>query len=151
MHPITEAALADQLGIPREVVRKNRREKLRAETDWWMQGNAVWLAAGGAELLTRLLTGSTAKKRRPASPANGVTATDDTPAAAAPAALVVMLRIYKLVLNPHLVLATDGRKVFRVRVQSAANFMPGMEIPARHIQSDLYELARACPRRPGKW
>lgn len=75
---------------------------------------------------------------------------DDQPAAPGPGP-VVELTVLRRVLNPRILLATDGAGVLRVRVRDSANFMPGMRIPVRHIQGDLYELARPCPRSRGRW
>lgn len=47
--------------------------------------------------------------------------------------------------------------IVRVRVRSAENFRKTgpdgkpMELLARHVQADLYELLGAVPRRPGRW
>ena len=47
------------------------------------------------------------------------------------------------------------KRLLRVRVRSADNFIRGMEIPAIRVEAygmtDLYDLARALPRKRGVW
>lgn len=38
-----------------------------------------------------------------------------------------------------------------IQVQSNRHFRKGMKVPARHISANTFELARPCPRFPGKW
>ena len=45
----------------------------------------------------------------------------------------------------------QDRRLVRVKVRSSKNFIPGMRLPVRHLQDDLYELARPCPRWKGIW
>ena len=62
--------------------------------------------------------------------------------------LIVSSRKYP---NKHILAALKDDQLVRVHVKSSKNFRKGMEIPVRWLKDDLYELTRACPRRPGKW
>jgi hypothetical protein len=71
---------------------------------------------------------------------------------------VVTFKVYPMrTLNPHILLAQDGfvasgaPRLVRVRVKTKDNFRPGMEVRARHVGGDLYELVGHCPRFPGKY
>lgn len=151
--PILEHDLAIDLGVSRDVVREIRRQKLRPDVDWFTAFKAIHITPRGVELIRGYLGSQNAKNapaRAAGSAAGAITVTDDE-LAAPKSSTVTMLRVHKLVINPHILLASDGARVVRVRVQNTKNFRVGMEIPATHIQADLFELARACPRRPGQW
>lgn len=64
---------------------------------------------------------------------------------------VVLTVLRRKTANPHILLATDGSHVFRVRVKSKVNFRGDMLVNCKHVQADLYELVGNCPRQPGKY
>jgi len=39
----------------------------------------------------------------------------------------------------------------RLRVRDNGKYRPGMEVPARQVQGDLYEVVGRGPRWVGKW
>jgi hypothetical protein len=45
----------------------------------------------------------------------------------------------------------DGRKVVHVRVGRNKHFLPGMEMPCRHLHGPYWELTRRLPRGRGRW
>ena len=53
--------------------------------------------------------------------------------------------------NRRLLAVTIADTAMRVRVKNNQNFVKGMVIPVRHVNGDLYELARRCPRWRGRW
>lgn len=68
---------------------------------------------------------------------------------------LVVLRVRKIPLNPHLILARleGGTTDVRVRVKTNVNFIPGMPIRARApaAGSDVYSHEGHCPRRRGHY
>jgi hypothetical protein len=146
---ITEKDLAAELGVSRTVIRDARRvlgiQKHAVK-------NAATLDQEEADAVRGYLgcppTDKNAAQVGLELPP--ITVVDDVPAAAGPGE-VKNLRVHRRVLNQRIILAADGNAVVRVRVRNSENFLPGMLIPVRHIQGDLYELARACPRSRGRW
>ncbi len=61
---------------------------------------------------------------------------------------MIVTRVYR---NRKLIGAELDGQLQRIRVQSNKNFRRGMKIPTRHINGDIWELARRCPRWPGRW
>lgn len=58
----------------------------------------------------------------------------------------------KAYINPNIVGGRDqSGGLVRVRVKDNKFFRRGMVLPCRHLQADLYELAIASPRSPGRW
>jgi len=145
---ITERQLSEELGVSRQVVRNARRA---LGLEFAAAKNSTVLAQDEADAVRGYVGCPPADKNAPPTGQEpGVTVVDDQVSAAAPGQ-VIALRCLRRVLNPHILLATDGVAVMRVRVRHSENFMPGMSLPVRHIQGDLYELARPCPRSKGRW
>jgi len=79
------------------------------------------------------------------------------PEAKKPAVIELMARRFPM--NTQIVLCDpecevgpgQDKRLVRVKVRDSKNFLPGMRLPCRHLQDDLYELARACPRWRGVW
>lgn len=148
---ISEHDLARELGVSRDLVRKARRS---LDIPLQMDGKTAVLPDTEAERVRSHLGAPPTEKDAPClcgASALAPVVTDSAPAAPPPGQEVVTLRVHRIVQNPHIILATDGLCILRVRVRSSANFIVGMEIPARRIQGDLYELARPCPRARGRW
>jgi hypothetical protein len=146
---LTEYALALQLGLSRDLIREAR---VALGIPKNLVKNQACVTAEAAEQIRGYLGATPSEKTAPAASQaqDSVTVVDDQPAAPLPGP-VLTLRVLRTVLNPHIILATDGHGILRVRVRSSANFLPNMEIPVRHVQGDLYELARPCPRARGRW
>jgi hypothetical protein len=51
----------------------------------------------------------------------------------------------------HIEAVTDSGGMAYVQVTRSEHFVLGMEIPGRHLQGNIWECARPCPRRRGKW
>lgn len=74
-----------------------------------------------------------------------------------PALPITTLTVWRPCVNPHLLIChlpdADPEKSARLfcRVQSNVNFLPGMEVPARHLGGEYYECVRGMPRRKGHW
>jgi hypothetical protein len=163
-----ESIIAGRLGISRDTVREIRERCLTEGVDWMREKKRVLLTDSGVARVAEAVK-NTAPDAGPPEPvpeasaeknaASGessavdgaVSCVDDVPAAAEKNAAVKRLKVHKLVLNPRLILATDGAAVVRVRVPDCRNFIKGMEFNARLIGGDLYELVGRCPRFRGRW
>ena len=147
---ITERQLSEELGVSRTVIRDARRAlglKFAAVK------NSTVLAQDEADAVRGYVGCPEAvKTAQPVAQAwDQPTLVDDQIEPVAGARPFVHLTVLQKVLNPRILLATDGAGVLRVRVRNSENFIKGMKIPVRLIQGDLYELARACPRAKGRW
>jgi hypothetical protein len=132
---ITERDLAKRMGVSRSWIRAMRASLDPGELYGKAGCRVMWSEKGVAVLQKK------AGARDP-------DATPEPPTPGVPEKLTIT----RLVINPHLVLAaTKKGAVVRVRVRLAANFMPGMEIQARKIDGDLFELVGRCPRFKGRW
>lgn len=143
----TESSVAKRIGLSRQAVRKMRGDLLVKDVDWAKSGSDVRLTDAGLEKLAK----------------NAALAVESLPPVAV-ADGAAMLSVWRVTRNPHIIEAfapgTDPalrENIVRVRVKNAANFrrMGGdgkpMTFRAVHVQSDLYELVGACPRRVGRW
>lgn len=144
---VWESRLPQKMGVPRELIRV-ARAKCAENVHWKWQGNrVVWTPAGISRLVELVCEASNAKKlARGAS--EHVRAGLEQPRRSLE---VVQLVVAKIVANPRMVLATDGKKMYRVKVASNAHFVPRMTIPVRIVRDDVAELARPCPRQKGRW
>jgi hypothetical protein len=161
--PYVEQSLTASLGISREELRR-LREQLVDGKDWILKKRRVRLSQSGFDKLRALLSLPAVT----AGPdAQTTTATPEEPAEkkAAPGAVaedgVVVLYVWQTVTNPKIVEGylpgtdpTVRANILRVRVRDSRNFVrmsreKPMEMKCRHLQTDLYELATACPRKKG--
>jgi hypothetical protein len=170
--PVFEANLPAMLGINRDGLR-NLRTKLTEGEDWILKKKRVRYSNAGVDRLRGLLnlpipTPATATE------ADDVTADANVPVSkkTAPAANaaqpdgnaeVVTLHVWQTVKNPRILEAylpgTDPKfrkNIVRVKVRDSKNFMrfvheKPMELKARHLNADLYELATPCPRYRGRF
>lgn len=146
-----ESKLSFVLGPSRNELRRLRGIHLQEGTDWLVEKRRVMWTLTGVEKIRAVLTLPPEK-------------TAPVPACAVPTGLPepVTLLVYNArLVNKKLILAyapgTDPgvpKNILRVRVRSSENFMrfvhgKPMEIKARLVQADLYELAGQCPRRKG--
>lgn len=168
--PISEKKARAGIGLSRDEIRALRSQHLTEGTHFTRgKQQSVWLTQAGLDLLTTL-AGANVKKTC------GPVTTDDlatsrtkllnlfrTRAFLAPPvpSSNVHLRVVNCTLkNLHLLLACPldddpdrPKTTVRVRVRSTLNFVRHMEIPARLVDgyTDLYDLARSCPRKKGAW
>lgn len=139
--PWREDFLATALGRPRTALAEMRGQFLLEGTDWARAARVVCLTESAAIKLAERLGLSAADvpalygEQKPAAPVR-----------------VWAFTVHNATLtNKHIVLATDGPNIFRVRVKSNVNFRKGMAISCTHVQADLFELHGNCPRFPGKY
>jgi len=153
--PFYEVRIADVLGLSREVLMLFRREHLARMEDWTKDGNHVvytWGACGQAlEFFTGTasqLTDIAALERLAAIPPVALLQKKTAPRLSKE---VVTMKVAELYRNKRIIGARADGEVVRVRVRSSKNFVIGMEIPVVQVEENLWDLARACPRRRGKW
>jgi hypothetical protein len=139
------------LGPSRNELRRLRGIHLQEGVDWVVEKRRVMWTLSGVEKIRRVLT-LPPEKTAP-DPACAV-------ATALPAPVTLLVYNARLV-NRKMILAyapgtdpADAKNILRVRVRSADNFMrfvhgKPMEIKARLISGDQYELVGNCPRRRG--
>jgi len=167
--PLSEKKARAQLGLSRDEIRTRRNAHL-TEGAHFIRGKqqSVWLnEAGLAALVSTLSPHPLIEKKR----ADATAPHDLAPVKAALLNLLqqrvdqlsqpITLRVVNCTLkNPHMILACPAgddprrpRQTLRVRVNSTAHFVRGMEIPVRAVSgyTDLFELTRKCPRQKGKW
>ena len=161
--PFLENHVRARMGIGREEQQTLRRAHLTEGRDWRLSKKRLWLAQSGVDTLVRLKALPAAAARPDAQTANagaGEAIAEDSRKSAAtksPAALLFV----RATRNPHIIeccLMGDDwlrpkKPLVRVRVRSGVNFRRGMELPAVLVAgyTDLYDLGRACPKKPGKW
>lgn len=145
----TEASVAERFGLSRQAVRKMRTDLLVKDVDWEKTRGEVHISDAGLEKLAK----------------NAALAVESLPPAADSTEKgAAVLSVWRVTRNPHIIEAfvpgTDPAlrvNIVRVRVKNAAHFRrtggdgKPMTFRAVHVQSDLYELVGACPRRVGRW
>lgn len=165
-----EAELVAQLGVPAEKIRAVRLAQLGARGGAWeLVGGLVRLTNDGrARLLSALSVpaapdSATNTPQAPAAPIEAEKnradyeafwqgAVPPTPAGALAIGAERELTCVKTVRNRRMIEArTEDGAVAWVRVKDNHNFRPGMKLPARFLGNGQWELARRCPRHPGKW
>ena len=146
---ILESRLTGRVGLTRDELRAFRQKNLDAKRDWYLKKKrVVWTESGVEKLRAHI----------------AVPEIKTAPAQNAALPEPVTLLVWKSNLtNKRIVLAykpgTDPQRaenILRVQVRSSENFVrfvngKPMELKARHLQADYYELAGACPRRKGRW
>ena len=170
-----EKKVAENIGVPHRTVQELRKNHLTEGTHYSKHGGFIFLEKIGLAKLMRLLgidresrnnrslskqfdveVATVAEKSkipektpRPG-PEPGESREDGRQGDPEPGEIreLVFSRKYT---NPRVVGATLNGEVQRVRVQNNKNFRRGMILPCRYMQEDFWELARKCPRRPGRW
>jgi len=150
--PFEEKMARHALGLNKDDARALRKAHLE-EGDYVIHKKRLYLSTEAVAKLGRVL-----EKTRGSSIVRNGDPKESVPAEPAP---IVALRVVRADLkNRRMILAcvpedelAHPKRPLRVRVKAQANFVPGMEIPAQLVAgyADLYDLARACPRRKGKW
>lgn len=146
-----ESKLSHVLGPSRNELRRLRGIHLTEGIDWIVEKRRVVWTFSGVEKIRAVLTLPPAPTAPEAASAVATTL---------PAPVTLLVHNARLV-NNKLILAyapgtdpSDPKNILRVRVRSSENFMrfvhgKPMEIKARHLDADYYELAGQCPRRKG--
>lgn len=167
VHP--ERDLATMLGVSQDDVKARRQAlQLTRGADWDLVKNVVtYTEAGAKKILEALSVAPSAGGAEP--PAAADLAPNTPPAVPDPAAAearatawppaaagdVVDLICAKLPRNQRIILARAAdapRGSFvRVRVKDSSKFTVGMELKARHLSEDLYQLEGHGPRFSGKY
>lgn len=148
-----ESRLTAVIGLNRNELRRLRQNHLLPDVDYCIEKKRVEWRSCGVEKIRAILQLNSEKS----APAESV-------AQSAPLLEPIILFVWNPRLrNKKILLAyhpgtdpTDSQNLLRVRVRSSDNFLrfvngKPMELKARHIQADLYELATACPRWKGRW
>ena len=154
---ISEKEAAEQIGVPQEKL-KEIRDGLERGKDWNIVRGAILLTKTAvATVLGKLGLKDVADLPEKKDPPPATTPEPVPPASVQMAmqrpgteAILVMARKWR---NSRIVGAhrQGSTEILRVRVKDNENFVLGMEIPARHVAQDLWELVGKCPRRRGKW
>jgi hypothetical protein len=156
---ISENDAAAALGCSREYLRDLRKNALERDKHWTMKAREVVLTPEGVEAVREHIMLNCGSEKVAV---DGVVTAKIAVGAALAGILEragkgadeIEVTVKRMVTNPRIVLADteDGEEV-RVAVRSSKNFRPGMVVPVRAVDaaSGMYELARACPRYPGRW
>jgi hypothetical protein len=151
------------LGICRNEARRIRKSILVEGVEWSnATGKVLWTDAALKKAREHLLKTPHSEPQAPAvSSAEKTAADSNSPTCAVPDPAtaetvitepeMVLVKMVRRVANPNIVLGEAAGAVVRVRVRSAEKLTPGMEMPCRHIDGDLYELACRCPRWRGRF
>jgi hypothetical protein len=122
-----------------------RRDKLKPQVDYVVEGRRVMITQSGYVALRSLLG-------CPESPEEEKT----RQSMREPQPIPLVISSLRPPKNPHIIEAVrkdDGGEPLRVRVRNNANFMPGMEIRARQDENypDVFVLVGRTPRYKGRW
>lgn len=155
--PFEERIVRHKLGLTEDELRALRKTHLKEDLHFTRHKKRLFLSPEGVDKLFAAAGQPIPKKIAAAK--EGLNPGD--PAAKKTAPEIVTLMVVRTDLkNRHMILACDldddpdrPKAPLRVRVNSTANFVRRMQIPAVLVDgySDLYDLARAVPRKKGKW
>ena len=168
--PFIENHVRARLGLQKDEIRELRQTHLTEDTDWLLKKKRVWLAQAGVD---KLLAAKGLGPKKPRPHAQTPNADDGgpvkadlpnlqktaAPKAKAPAVPVELI-VVQTCKNPHMIQCCSlkdnpimPKTMVRVRVRDNANFKRHMRLPAVLVAGykDLYDIARACPKKPGKW
>jgi len=149
--PFEEKRVRYGLGLNKNEAREIRK-RLLSEGDFAIYKKRLYLSQGALEKMR-----SAVQPKTDGSSPGSIVREPEPLKAALPETLRVVNPNLK---NPHMILACAAedrvdqpQRPLRVRVRSQAHFVTGMEIPAIQVAGslDLYDLARACPRKRGRW
>jgi hypothetical protein len=133
-----EVELAECVGVAREHLREMRAAGVLVQGRHWRKdGRHVVFTEEGREAACAALGVSDAGMEEIAAPG----------AAGAEKKGVVA----SFTRNDRILMAEVEGEVVRVAVNSARNFVVGMEIPVVRRQEDLFDLVGRCPRGRGRW
>jgi hypothetical protein len=134
---VSEKDVSEQLGVSRQIL-KEARSRLQEGEDWILTKKSVMYSNVRMCNLLRVL-------ELPVSDSVLHTVVEFIPAE------VVLARVTRKYPNKRILGAVLDGKAVRVRVPSNVKFLPGMDVPCRLIDEDLYELVGRCPRWRGKF
>lgn len=134
---VSEAELAESLGVPLARVREARLSGLSPE-ETKKRGRRVLLDQAAVVRLSGLLAVEGA--------ADGILEKKGRPE-------LVEIRVRKVPLNPRMVFGelVKGGDFVRVRVRDSRKFVPGMVLRGRFVDGDVYVLEGRGPRFRGRW
>lgn len=170
--PFIENHVRARLGLQKDEIRELRKLHLQEGQDWILKKKRVWLSSAAVAVLLRA-KGLDAKTASPnaqtpnADDAGALKAkvpNADSKKNAPPKSEAgggpVLLKVVQRCINKRMIqcCALDDnslmpKKMVRVRVRNNEHFIRHMEVPATLVEgyTDLYDLARACPKKKGKW
>jgi hypothetical protein len=163
-----ERELAEAYGLAPDALKAVRSAKLQRGTHWDLVKSLVTYSdLGKAALEVGLGIATEKNPADPAPPADPAAAAAPTPPDSAPnnpadpaapkkfeppkAGEVRTLVAVAKVRNRRMLKARDQDRVAWVRVKDSKNFRSGMELPARFISGEQWELEGRCPRWNGKF
>jgi hypothetical protein len=160
-----------QLGLPKDEIRDLRHAHLTEGVDWVLKKKRIWLSPLAVEKLVAA-TGLGTKNPRPnaqnenADDAEALksksppTESPKNPNLKANPAGPLTLIVVQQCKNRRMIQACamednpiQPKAMVRVRVRSNENFRRHMVIPVTPVAGydDMFDLARPCPKKPGKW
>lgn len=157
---ITESKLAEKLGISREILQRFRASTLNKGVDWSLEKRVVIYRPAGLILAARHLGEIPAESKKKSKKAAKI---DRLKVINAPRnrRIVFAVPLNSADKNPKnsnpnkglrtITTADLKQPLLRVRVRDNSKFLPGMEMPVRHIADDVFELTGNQPRYKGRF
>jgi hypothetical protein len=138
---LMESKVAETLGAPREALMEMRKKDALYGLHWRKRGRRVVWTEKGLDFLSERFDdrGGVLGRVKGSSQA-----TDE-------GEREIEAVVKKMPLNKRVLMAEAEKGVIRVRVNSSANFIPGMKIRCARVVDDLYDLVGRCPRYRGRW
>ena len=156
----SEEKVAAVLGVTRATLRSIRKRVMVSEVDYSMEYGRMSLSpAGVKKAMLELGLDNVAGAATYVDSSEPLAEKTAAAAETITEPVTVELVARRMPANCRIVLCdppgveTPGpvRLLVRVQVHNSKNIIPGMRLPCRHVQDDLYTLARACPRWRGVW
>ena len=171
--PFIENHVRARLGLQKDEIRELRQQHLTEGTDWILKKKRVWLSAAAVATLIRV-KGLGAKTASPnaqtpnaddgealkAESSEADSQKKSAPKSETEPVKPLTLKVVQRCTNKRMIQccpmddnAIMPKKMVRVRVRNNENFVRHMEVPVTLVAgyTDLYDLARACPKKKGKW
>ena len=139
-----ESEIAQKTGIALKLLAKIRRKNLTQGEDWDFANLRVAYSKTGLAALLEKITGApvTAELENATRLTNGHDPAEPQG---------VIGTVKKFYFNPRLIGVEVNGQLQPVRVRESKNFELGMEVPLKPAPGGRFELARKCPRFPGRW
>lgn len=168
--PYLERDVCRALGLNKDEGRGFRKSALKGAVDFVTHKKRLYLSSQGVERLQEAVGLAFAEKVRPSltgealMPGRQSAAPEKNAAqkgvSMEPAAIVELKVVRADLGNGRMILGCAlsedyerPKKTVRIRVRETRNFKRGMVVPGVLVPGyvDLYDLARACPRKKGQW
>lgn len=171
--PFIENHVRARLGLQKDEIRELRQQHLIEGKTWLLKKKRVWLSETAVAVIAQAkglaVDSASPNAQTPnaddsgalkANPQNPDSKKNPPPKSDFTATAGVTLKVVQRCTNPHMIQCCDlkdnalmPKKMVRVRVRSNANFIRHMVVPVTLVAgyTDLYDLARACPKKKGKW